>query len=67
MDSKLTLTVPAGALATDTPISIQRITTTAHGGMGGGFRLEPIGQTYSQPVTLTFTYTDNDRAIKMAG
>lgn len=61
-NSKLTLTVPAGALAADTLINIFRITNTAHGGIGGSFRLEPDGQTFNSPVTLTFTYTDNDLA-----
>jgi hypothetical protein len=60
VDSKITLTIPAGALAADTLINIFRITNTAHGGIGGGFRLEPDGQSFSTPVTLTFSYTDGD-------
>ena len=62
VDGKISMTIPAGALAADTLISIYPITNTAHGGIGGGFRLTPDGQTFSQPVTLTFTYTDNDLA-----
>ena len=63
VDNKLTLTIPAGALAADTQINIKRITNKAHGGIGGGFRLEPDGLTFNVPVTLTFAYTDNDLAF----
>ncbi len=61
-DGKITLTVPAGALATDTRIGIQPITNTAHGGLGAGYRLTPDGQSFAQPVVLKFTYTDQDLA-----
>lgn len=59
-DGKLTLTVPAGALAANTTISIQPISNNAHGKIGTAYRLTPDGQTFSQPVTLTFSYADSD-------
>ena len=59
-DGKITLTVPAGALAANTLIGIQPITNTAHGGLGAGYRLTPDGQTFAQPVVLKFSYTDAD-------
>ena len=59
-DGKLVLTVPAGALVTDTLIGIQPFTNLAHGKIGGAFQLTPEGQTFLKPVTLTFSYTDQD-------
>ena len=61
-DGKMTLTVPAGALGTDTLIGIQPITNTAHGRLGAGYRLTPDGQSFAQPVVLKFSYTDQDLA-----
>lgn len=57
-DGKIALTIPAGALASDTVIGIQPVTNNAHGGLGAGYRLTPDGQTFAQPVVLTFSYTD---------
>ena len=59
-DGKLVLTIPAGALAADTLIGIQPLTNQAPGKIGAAYRLTPDGQTFLQPVTLRFTYTDND-------
>lgn len=59
-DGRVTLNVPAGALAADTVIGIQPITNHAHGGRGNAYRFTPDGQTFQTPVTLTFTYTDAD-------
>lgn len=59
-ENALLLTIPPGALAADTAITIQPITNHAHGGKGNAFRLTPNGQTFQKPVTLTFSYTDRD-------
>ena len=59
-DGKLTLTVPAGALTANVSLSIQPITNFAHGKIGSAYRLTPDGQTFAQPVTLTFAYNDDD-------
>ena len=59
-DGKIALTIPAGALASNTVIGIQPITNTAHGKIGAAYRLTPDGQTFLHPITLTFTYTDDD-------
>lgn len=59
-DGRVTLNVPAGALAADTVIGIQPITNHAHGGRGNAYRFTPDGQTFQTPVTLKFTYTDAD-------
>jgi hypothetical protein len=59
-DGKLVLTIPAGALAAATAISIQPFTNTAPGKSGAAYRLTPDGQTFLKPVTLTFKYTDQD-------
>jgi len=59
-DGNLTLTIPAGALATNTVIGIQPLTNMAHGKIGAAYRLTPEGQTFLVPVTLTFSYIDAD-------
>ena len=59
-DGTMFLTVPAGALGTDTLIGIQPFTNLAHARIGGAFRLSPEGQTFLKPVTLTFSYSDQD-------
>ena len=59
-DGKMVLSVPAGALSTNTFISIQPMTNFAHGKIGLAYRLSPRGQTFAKPVTLTFAYADSD-------
>ena len=61
-DGRLVLTVPAGALAANTTIGIQPIANNAHGKIGSAYRLTPDGQTFAQPVTLTFAYADDELA-----
>ncbi len=39
-------------------ITIEPITNHVSLAVGGGYRLGPEGTTFSQPVTLTFKYTD---------
>jgi hypothetical protein len=57
-DGLLTLDVPAGALASDTTIGIQGLTDPLPSGVGPGYLLTPGGQSFAQPVTLTFKYSD---------
>jgi hypothetical protein len=56
----LTITVPAGALPDGTMITATPISSTVPGKRGQAIRLEPEGTTFSQPVTLTFRYSDED-------
>ena len=53
-DGGIDLTIPAGALATPTTVSIQPISNTAPNGLATAYRLTPEGTTFSQPVTITF-------------
>jgi hypothetical protein len=55
-DGSVTLTIPAGALAAETPIGIHPITRTTPGGVTGAYRFSPDGQQFSKPVSLIFTY-----------
>jgi hypothetical protein len=59
-DSRIRVTIPAGALAADTVIGIQPITDTDAAGFGQAYRLTPDGQTFGKPVTVAFQYTDTD-------
>ncbi len=61
-DGKLVVIIPAGALAADTVIGVQPLTNMAHGKVGAAYRLTPNGQTFAKPVTLKFSYTDQDLA-----
>lgn len=55
-DGRLKVTVPAGALSASQVLTVQAISNQAPGGAGAAYRLGPEGTTFSQPVTLTFTY-----------
>ncbi|GGO38721.1 hypothetical protein [Deinococcus humi] len=57
-DGKLSLRIPAGALATFTEITVQPITSTVPNAVGGAYRLGPEGVTFKQPVGLTFKYDE---------
>jgi hypothetical protein len=59
-DSLFTLTIPAGALASDTLITVQPITNTAWGGIGMGYRLTPHGLHFAAPVSLAFKVAPAD-------
>lgn len=61
-DGALSIDIPAGALASDTDITIQPITNTAWGGIGGGYRLTPDGLTFAQPVDLVYDVAPEDLA-----
>lgn len=59
-DGLFTLTIPAGALASDTLVTVQGITNTAWGGIGAGYRLTPHGLHFSAPVALAFNVAPED-------
>ena len=59
-DGRLTLTIPAGALASPTSIGIQPVTNTAPASIWLGYRMTPDGQTFAKPVHLSFAYQDFD-------
>ena len=59
-DGRVAVTIPAGALSANTVIGIQPFTNLAHGKIGAAYQLTPEGQTFLQPVTLKFSYTDAD-------
>jgi hypothetical protein len=61
-DSRLTVTVPAGAVAAATNFTIQPITNQAPGGIGNAYRLGPEGQTFSTPVSISVHYSSADLA-----
>lgn len=61
-DGMVRLTIPAGALAAPTEVSIEPISNLAHGGIGAAYRLRPEGQVFQQPVLVSFGYTDSDLA-----
>lgn len=52
IDGRVQLTVPPGAFAQSTQVTIQPITNTAHGGQGRAYRITPEGLHSAAPMTL---------------
>jgi hypothetical protein len=59
-DNKIKLTIPEGALSSETMISIQPTTNLAKGSVGKAYDLEPSGIQFQKPVQIVFQYTDKD-------
>lgn len=59
-DGRIELNIPAGALSSNTNISIQPVTNEAPGGIGLSYHLMPDGTKFTKPVTLTYHYTDKE-------
>lgn len=57
-DGRFKITIPSGALNSNTNITIQPVTNEAPGGIGLAYDLLPNGTTFSKPITLTFNYTN---------
>jgi hypothetical protein len=62
LDGRITLSIPAGALSSNTPITIQPIENTAPNGVGTSYDFLPNGQQFAKPITVTLHYTDDDIA-----
>jgi hypothetical protein len=58
-DNSLTVQIPAGTLSSDQTISIQPITNTNPASKGAAYRITPHDITFSKPIQITFTYTDD--------
>ncbi|MBO0952516.1 hypothetical protein [Fibrella forsythiae] len=59
-DGSMTLRFPAGALTQETLITAQPVENTAFGGAGVGYEFSPHGTQFKKPVTLSWTYKDED-------
>ncbi|ABS27125.1 Calx-beta domain-containing protein [Anaeromyxobacter sp. Fw109-5] len=53
-DGAISISFPAGAVASPTEFTITPITNTARGAVAGAFRLGPEGASFTAPVTITF-------------
>lgn len=53
-DGRVTLDIPAGALADDVEISIHEVEAEADGAIGTAYQIEPAGVVLSFPAELTF-------------
>ncbi|MFD1141527.1 hypothetical protein ACFQ4C_10430 [Larkinella insperata] len=56
LDNGLKLTVPAGALKTETVISVQTVESTCPARVGKSVRLLPHDVEFAKPVTIEFSY-----------
>jgi hypothetical protein len=59
-DSVVQLNIPAGALSTNTDITIQPVTNNCPGGVDMAYDFLPNGLKFSKPATLTFQNTNED-------
>jgi hypothetical protein len=59
-DGKLSISVPAGALTTETEIAIQPAQDASGESFGPVYQLSPEGTTFPQPVTLAWHFSEND-------
>jgi len=57
-DGRITVNIPANALAANTTIGIQPISNTTGVEMGRTYRLTPHGTKFNVPVTISFNYAD---------
>lgn len=60
LDGKISVSIPAGALAGDQNVTIQRITNNNPMGIHSGYRITPHNVQFTKEVTITFPYTDED-------
>lgn len=59
-DGRVELIFPAGALTTNTVISIQPTVNLAPNGAGKSYWFEPSGTQFKKPVQIIFHYTDEE-------
>ncbi|MFZ1799552.1 MAG: hypothetical protein WAU24_06765, partial [Chitinophagaceae bacterium] len=60
LNGKITLNIPAGALAANTEIGIEETVNNAPSSCGNSFKLTPNGLIFSKPVLLSLKYSNND-------
>jgi hypothetical protein len=59
-DGRITVTIPAGAVSSAQQFSIQPISNQNPLAVGKGYRLLPHNLTFSTPVTIEFSYSEED-------
>lgn len=59
-DGIVKVIIPAGALAADQPVKIQRISNHNPLGKNNAYRFEPHDIQFSKPVTIQFNYDETD-------
>lgn len=62
-DGRVRLEIPAGAVASNTLISIQPILNHAPNGLGLAYRFSPDGTQFAKPATLTIKYQKGAVAV----
>jgi len=62
-DGLAILTIPAGALSSNTTISIQPVTNMIGGGKGNTYNFEPSGLQFLKPALLTINLPDSEKKV----
>src|SRR5438045_3342161 len=66
-DGRVELIFPAGAVTTNTTISIQPTINLAPNGIGKSYWFEPSGTQFKKPVQIIFHYTDKESEVGSPG
>lgn len=64
-DGNISVTIPAGAVATATEFKIQPVENTLPGSPGPAYRLLPEGVAFAKPVTIRFSYASVNVPAKL--
>ena len=59
-DNVLTITIPAGALTSETLIQLQPVENKAFGGTGLGYQISPQNLKLAKPASLEWTFSNTD-------
>ena len=61
-DGRISISIPAGALAANETITIQPLTNNTGFGIGKTYRITPHEITFTKPVSISFKYTAEEVA-----
>ncbi|MCX4244672.1 hypothetical protein [Paraliomyxa miuraensis] len=57
VDGRLTVDIPAGALADAIEITIEQVDDEPEGALGPSYRVEPVGLVFETPVQVLYNYS----------
>src|SRR5690349_609661 len=64
-DGRIKISIPAGALAENTVITIQAIHNTNPAGTGAGYRIAP-GTPFQKPITISVSFAEQEDSLGLS-